>query len=58
MEATLLMDATVENEYECVKSAMIIFPVIINSTFALENRFVFLDGCPRTVSRSIHYSKM
>lgn len=35
------MDVTVENEYECVKSAIIIFPVIINSRFALANRFVF-----------------
>lgn len=36
-----LMDATVENEYECVKSAIILFLVIINSRFALANTFVF-----------------
>lgn len=36
-----LIDATVENEYECVKSAIILFPVIINSRFALANTFVF-----------------
>lgn len=30
-----------QNEYECVKSAIIIFPVIINSGFTLVKRFVF-----------------
>lgn len=33
------MDVSVK--IECVKSAIILFPVIINSTFALANRFVF-----------------
>lgn len=42
-----LMDVTVRNEYVCVKSAIIIFPVIINSRFVFAEQICFFGLMPK-----------